>query len=117
MIDTDHTGPVQTEVSANIDGEPAFVMEWEAPEHMADLGGVPLSRYAFARFTLEKHKNRVRVVIATAARHDAPEDARPLAKSRPLAIRADHIPLMIARLQAAHDHAVRAGMSRKGGIA
>jgi len=119
MTDTALTsrGPVQTERPVNIDGEPSLVMDWQAPEQMAELGCVPLSPYSLARVTLEKRANRVRVRIATEARDDAPADARPFSPPRPLIVRADRIPLMIARLQAAYDAAIRAGMTHKGGIA
>lgn len=114
---TDQRGPVQSEAPANIDGEPAFVMDWRTPEQLADLGTVTLSRYAIARVTVEKVANRVRLKIATEPHPMAPADALPFNSPRPLIIRGDLITNLIGRLQCAHDAAIRAGMTRKGGIA
>lgn len=109
-------GMIQTQEPADLDGEPSFAMASAAPQEMADLGVVTLSPYAMARFTIEKRANRVRLKIATEARPDAPADAAPFRGNRPFIVRADRIPLMIGRLQAAYDEAIRAGMTRKGGI-
>ena len=88
----------------------------DGTETQAIFGAVNVYPYPRAGVSLESRLGRLRVVITTEDRPDAPSDARASVTRRVLRIRADRLPQLIARLQAAHDTAIRLGMKKGGGL-